>query len=114
MTLYKFLENSADTEDTGARKYYEMKLNLLDVGIKKLVQDGTPNVKELELHIAYHKLEGVKSKLEIIEDAVNKTKEEIDNTTKLRLAQIDELENKIKQLRGDLKIPDSYKKRLFT
>ncbi len=114
MTLYKFLENSANTEDTGARKYYEMKLSLLDAGIKKLVQDGTPNVKELELHIAYHKLEESKSKLELIEDKLNKTKEEMDNTTKLRLTQIDELEKKIKQLRGDLKIPDSYKKRLFS
>ena len=107
--LQNFYKNQLanDEVDTGAKKYYEMKLKALDIGLQKLLETSTPNQTEVELYISYHRLEELQKKFNDLSDDVNKTSEK-------RLEQIDELEKKIQSLRGELKIPAQYKKRLFT
>lgn len=107
--LYAFYKTQIESDDTetGAKKYYEMKLKAIDVGLQKLLDSSTPNQTEVELYISYHRLEDLQKKLDNLSDDVEKTSEK-------RLQQIDELEKKVQTLRNELKIPPQYKKRLFS
>lgn len=105
-TFYKSQITNSETE-TGAKKYYEMKLKALDIGLQKLLESSTPNQTEIELYITINKLEELQKKVDSLSENINKTSEK-------RLEEINELEKKIQALRGNLNIPQQYKKRLFS
>jgi peptidoglycan hydrolase CwlO-like protein len=107
--LYTYYKNQLanDETDPGAKKYYEIKLNTLDVAVQKLLENSTPNQTEIELYVSYHKLEQLQKKIDDLSDDISKTSDK-------RLEEIGQLEKKIQSLRGELNIPPQYKKRLFS